>query len=79
MFLNKGVIYKATFCLMIVMVFNIIYLGGKNAVLSEMQNSKISASMLKGSTDAQRKRLKNAELEVRQSTHKMRDLSINIK
>ena len=35
--------------------------------------------MLKGSTDAQRKRLKNAELEVRQSTHKMRDLSINIK
>lgn len=34
---------------------------------------------LQSSTEIQKKRLRHHELEVRQSTQKMRDLSINIK
>ena len=54
-------------------------IGGKGIVAAEIQNNKITASMLKSQSDSQKKRLKDVELEVRQSTQVLRDLSINIK
>ena len=48
-------------------------------VAAEIENNRITSSMLKSQSDSQKKRLKDVELEVRQSTQELRDLSINIK
>ena len=53
--------------------------GGKGIVAAEIENNRITSSMLKYQSDSQKKRLKDVELEVRQSTQVLRDLSINIK
>ena len=53
--------------------------GGKGIVAAEIENNRITSSMLKSQSDSQKKRLKDVELEVRQSTQVLRDLSISIK
>ena len=56
-----------------------VFAGGKGIVAAEIENDRITSSMLKSQSDSQKKRLKDVELEVRQSTQVLRDLSINIK
>ena len=46
---------------------------------SRNRNSSLDASRLRCSTEIQRKRLKQTQIQVQQSAQKMRDLSINIK